>query len=64
MIPRYRPTIGIALWVVASLVDLALVTVGPAWWRPPDGPAGFLSLAGFLLAVGWSMAWVGQERRG
>lgn len=51
-LPRYRVWAGFALWIGATIADALLIAFGPAWWA--RGPAGALSLAGFILAFAWS----------
>ncbi len=58
---RYRVWAGLTLWLGASTVDLALVATVPAWRAAEGGPAGALSLGGFVVAFAWSM--FAPERR-
>lgn len=48
---QYRAWKGFSLWIGASLVDF--LYVAPTY----SDNAGLLSLAGFLVAFGWSQGW-------
>jgi hypothetical protein len=53
-LPRYRVWAGMALWLGLTAADAYLAATQPWWQAGNDGPAGALSLLGFVAAFAWS----------